>query len=331
MKPASAAPCAPAFASTSSGPALRKVCSLSMIRSTATAKPEPRASVNSGSRLASTSTSTSASGAGSATCGRRRLAPQPARERPRHHGERHDRGGCHPERHRVLALGDPDGDSEREQAARARLHQHEAAVQAEAVVAGQEAAGEVAGRVGQHGHDQDPVERVRAAEEIVLDRTAQGQCDHHEQHAQRELDRRRHAQVLAAGHAARVAVGDGARQQLLHRPVEHRDGDEHSRPQQRDVPVLVLRQRMAGQREVGEGDQPGDADPHREDRGAAAVAARARWLSRHGRAASSRGTASEPVPRCRTATGARRTPAWSSGSRDRACCRAHADTRHGRR
>jgi hypothetical protein len=46
MKPAAAAPSAPF---TSSGPALRKVCSLSMISNTAAAKPPPWASENSSS------------------------------------------------------------------------------------------------------------------------------------------------------------------------------------------------------------------------------------------------------------------------------------------
>ena len=48
MKPARAAPAAPAsVALTSSGPALRNVCSASMISSTATAKPAPLERVNS--------------------------------------------------------------------------------------------------------------------------------------------------------------------------------------------------------------------------------------------------------------------------------------------
>ena len=70
VKPASAAPRAPSAASTSSGPALRKVCSLSMIASTATAKPVPCASVNSGS-VPACSGSGSSSATGAATRSRR--------------------------------------------------------------------------------------------------------------------------------------------------------------------------------------------------------------------------------------------------------------------
>ena len=143
---------------------------------------------------------------------------------------------------------------------------------AEQAVPGEEAAREVAGRVGQHRDDQDPVERRRAGEQVVLDRPAQRERHDHEQQPEPELDRRRHPQVLGALHAARVAVGDRAREQLLHRPVEHRHGDEHRRPQQRDPAVLVLGQRVAREREVGERDEPGGADPHRQDRRPAAVA-----------------------------------------------------------
>ena len=70
--PASAAPRAPSsLASISSGPALRKVCSQTMISSTAAAKPVPRASVNSGSRADGSSRAAASSwaGAGSSAVG----------------------------------------------------------------------------------------------------------------------------------------------------------------------------------------------------------------------------------------------------------------------
>ena len=333
VKPASAAPPPSAVAFTSSGPAFRNVCSQSMIRSTAAAKPAPRARVNSGSRAAGSSRaaasrlagSGSGASAGSGSGGPRRRAArrQPARQRRRHHRQRDDRGGRHSERDRGLALGDPDRHGEREQAARAGLHQHQPAVERELVVARQVAAREVARGVREHAHQQHPVERRGAAEEVVLDRVAQHERHHREQDTQRELDRRRDAQVLAAVDAARVAVRDRPRQQLLHRPVEHRHRDEHRGPQQRDVAVLVLRERVAREREVGEGDEAGGAYPHRQDRRAAAVRARARA----GQAAWSRGRASGPPRPCRSGRAVRRTPAWTSGSRGPACCRDRASRR----
>ena len=54
-----------------------------------------------------------------------------------------------------------------------RLDQHEPAVELEAPVPGQVAAREVARRVRQHRRDQDPVERGRAVEEVVLERLAE--------------------------------------------------------------------------------------------------------------------------------------------------------------
>ena len=54
------------------------------------------------------------------------------------------------------------------------------------------------------------------------------------------LDReRRSAAGGSCRQAARAAVGDRAREQLLDRPVDHRDDDEQRRPQQRDRPYVA--------------------------------------------------------------------------------------------
>ena len=94
----------------------------------------------------------------------------PARERPRHHDERHERRRRHAERDRRLALRDPHRHRDREGQPRARLQEHEPAVEPEPLVPRQPAAREVARRVGQHRDDEDPVERRRAVEQVVLDR-----------------------------------------------------------------------------------------------------------------------------------------------------------------
>ena len=145
---------------------------------------------------------------------------------------------------------------------------------------GEETAGEVAGGVGQHRRDQDPVESGRPVQQVVLERCAEHERGDGERRRERELDRGRHPQVLRSRHAARVAVGDGARQQLVHGPVEHRDRDEDGRPQQRHLAVLLLGERVAREREVRERDQPRGADPHRQDRGAPAIASTRRGAPR---------------------------------------------------
>ena len=228
-----------------------------MIVSTATAKRPPRASP-------SASSSSSRRGAG--------RRPARARERPRHHDERHERRRRHAERHRRLALGDPDRHRDRERQPRARLQEHEPAVEAEPLVPGQPAAGEVARRVGQHGHDEDPVERRRALEQVVLDRPPEHQREHEEAEREPALDQQRRPHGVVGLEAARPPVGDRARQQLLDRPVDDRDGHEQHRPQQRDLRVLRVVEDVGGDREVRERHQPRGGDPDREDAGAPAVA-----------------------------------------------------------
>ena len=227
------------------------------MHSTATAKRPPRARLepSSSSRLA---------------LGRLR----PARERPRHDDERDERRGGHAHRHHVLPGGEPDRDRDREQQPRDRLHEHQRAVEREPLVPGQPAAREVARGVGQHGHDQHPVQRGLAVEEVVLDRVLEDQRDDQERERERGLDQQRRAQRVIGLEAARPAVGDRAREQLLDRPVDHRHDHEQHRPQQRDLLVLdVVVQRVRRDREVRERDDPGRRDPDREDLRAGAIAA----------------------------------------------------------
>ena len=235
MNPASAAPRAPSVASMSNGPAFRNVCSLSMTRSTAAANPAPWAKVNSGSLAAGSSRAAASSWAASGS------SPRPPDGRRRQRSRRASAGGttasdtigaaAMPSATAVCPSGDSDGHGQREQAARARLHQHQPAVEPEVTMAGEEPAREVAGRVGEHRDDQDPVQARRAAEEVVLQRPAQHERGRREQKPEGELDRRGHAQVLGAADPAGVVVGDRARQELLHRPVEHGHRDEDRRPQ----------------------------------------------------------------------------------------------------
>jgi hypothetical protein len=140
------------------------VCSASITAKTASAKPVSSRSVD-------------------GTCGRVGVgAPAPAQRR-RDDQQRDQRGGEDAQRDGALALEDPERDGQREQEARRRLEQDEPAPQLEAPVAGQPAAGEVAGRVGEHRADEHPVQRLRAAEQIVGDRPAQSQADDEERRA----------------------------------------------------------------------------------------------------------------------------------------------------
>jgi len=72
----------------------------------------------------------------------------------------------------------------------------------------------------------------------VLDRVPEDQRENREQRAQPQLERCRDPEMLGPRLAARDAVRDRPRQQLLDRPVEDRDDDEHRRPQQRDATTL---------------------------------------------------------------------------------------------
>jgi hypothetical protein len=139
-------------------------------------------------------------------------------------------------------------------------------------VPGQPATCEVRRRVGERADDEHPVERARAVEDVALDRALQGERHGREQRGKAGLDGHRDPVGMLVV-AARAALGDRAREQLLDRPVDDRDDHEHHRPQQRDALVLHLREHVGGHREVGEGDDAGGRDADREDRGPAPVAA----------------------------------------------------------
>ena len=68
-----------------------------------------------------------------------------------------------------------DRDQHREEGAEARLGEDQRREQAEAALAGEEAAGEVAGGVEEDRREEDPVEGFVAFEQVVLDRPAQRQ------------------------------------------------------------------------------------------------------------------------------------------------------------
>ena len=141
---------------------------------------------------------------------------------------------------------------------------------------GEEAAGEVAGGVEEDRGEEDPVEGFVAFEDGVLDRPAQGQRQHREEQREAELDRRGDPHRLVDRFAAGDPLGDVAAEQLFDRPVEGGDGDEDRRPEDRDLPVVGLRERVRGDQEVGVGDDPGEPDPDREEARRFAVVGRAR-------------------------------------------------------
>ena len=107
--------------------------------------------------------------------------------------------------------------------------------------------------------------------EGVLDRPPQRQRDDEERGREAGLHEQRDPQRVPAVVPARAAVGDRARQQLLDRPVDDRDDDEEDRPQQRDRAVGVGVQHVAGDREVGEGEDARRRDADRQDARAARV------------------------------------------------------------
>src|SRR6266540_1779832 len=149
VKPARAVPCGPSVSLTSSGPALRNVCSERTTSRTGHAKPTPCASVNSG---CDSSGSSIGSSLGS------------------------------------VASGDADCNDEREAQASGRLEQHECPVEPESSLPGQKAAGEVACGIANDGDEEDPVKRPFSAEHVCLERSTDRERDAGEGRRERELD-----------------------------------------------------------------------------------------------------------------------------------------------
>ena len=127
-----------------------------------------------------------------------------AHDRPRHDEQRGQRRGEDAQRDRRLPVARPDRDGDREAEARHRLEQHEPAVEPEPLVAGQVAAGEVAGGVGERRADEDPVQRRRV--EGVLDRAVQRERDDEEGGREAGLDEQRRC-AAGGGRDGRARAG----------------------------------------------------------------------------------------------------------------------------
>ena len=300
--------------------AFSSVCSANWMPATEIAKPLPRRIERS---LTASSMPSAAGPSSAASAGRRGavLTRRTAREGRRHDHQRDERCGGDPHRDRRLAVRDADGCRDRERDPRSGFHKNQAPVQREVLVAGQPAAGEVAGGVGDDPDDEDPVQRGRV-EHVVRELVVERQRDRQEDEREGALDRHRDAHRQARD-AAGAVVGDRAREQLLDRPVDHADDHEHHRPQ--DVQVRVLRRGLAvvveqvrGEREVGERQDAGRGDPDREHPRAARVGGGCAGgpgsgAFRLGQAPSSRGTASASRSPRRGGRRARRSPTWRSG------------------
>ena len=268
MKPAAAAPSMPRVIS---GPALRKACSLNMITNTAAANPPPSFIVKSDESAVS---SASLPGAASWGSGRRSCAFFARRSKANGTTIRLRGGrGDDPDRDPDWPLSRLTATSTANRVRKHGLGEDQRREQAEAAVAGEEAAGEVAGGVEEDRAEEDPVEGFVACEQAVLERPAQDQGDDREERAPaRSGSSRRPA---SAGRSVRLSSSRSEmwrREQLFDRPVEGRDGDEDGRPEDRDLAVVVLGEDVRGDQEVGVGDQAGEADADRQEaRGLAVV------------------------------------------------------------
>ena len=263
---------------------------------TGAAKPPPRRSDRSSCAAVSCTPSVpgpaSAAAASSTVIGARQPAPslRPAPDRrsldaprrarsPRlranaagHDHQRDERSGGDAERDCRLPARDPQRHRDRKADARSRLHQHEPAEQAEALVSGQPAAREVARRVGERADHEHVVERALAFEHVVHQLVCAAPARRRGRSSAKLawISIGTRSRVLRA--AARAAFGDRAREQLFDRPVDHRDDHEHHRPQNVEPLRRFFAQHVAGDREVRERQQAGRGDPDRQDPRARAVA-----------------------------------------------------------
>jgi hypothetical protein len=105
----------------------------------------------------------------------------------------------------------------------------------------------------------------------VLERVAEEQGEPGDGGRDPELDRPGHPQRPPDRKPALAALRDRPREELLDRPVDNRDGHDHGRPEDDDLPVLLPREVVRGEREVEVGEEPGDADPGGEQDRAAPV------------------------------------------------------------
>ncbi len=153
-------------------------------------------------------------------------------------------------------------------------------------MAGQPAAGEVARPVGEHADDEDPVERARAVEQVALDLRGAGLSAAARNTSAKPSWINAGTRSEWPAESAGAPVGDRPREQLLDRPVDHRQDHEHDRPAQRHAPVGALAEHVARRGQIGEGEDAGRGDPDRQDPSPGGVGARVllrrarRWARR---------------------------------------------------
>ncbi len=265
MNPAAAAP---SSACANSGPLLRKTCSLTITSRIAAAKPPPSASVNSGPA--------SAPGGGPAA----RLPARPAR-----HGQAAARARSGRGRSRSRARSD-----RRPRRSRPRPRAR--------TTCGQPRRSGPATHRGRTGRC--PARYPRAKKLAANPRTdaISAQKNSSSPSKRRSWSSVRKISAPAVNASAtrswicaatrtalpvclpvRLALGDRPRKQLLDRPEEHRDRDEHHRPEHDDPAVLLAVESVGGEREEEVGENAGRADCDRQQRRRAPVFAQRRPLA----------------------------------------------------
>ncbi len=145
------------------------------------------------------------------------------------------------------------------------LDEDEQTVEPEALMAREPASGEVGAGIGDRRPDENPVVDLVTSEDIVGDRSLERNRNGEEDSGEAGLKEHRDPQRVAFD-PPRPAVGEGARQELLDRPVDDRDDHEEDAPEERYAVVAgVSVERVAGDGEVGECDEAGGSDPDRKD------------------------------------------------------------------